>query len=86
VGAGEEITVSLEATPETRVAEVAGATVLQNVRVSATGAGMGEATVTDVRVEHDGAARAWVEIERSDVQYGGEGPQALRIRIPLERR
>lgn len=81
--AGAEVTVTAEATPETRVTETDREVVLSNVRVTGTGAGMQESTLVTLRVRYSGAS-ASVVVERSDVRVGGEAHR-LRIVLPLVR-
>lgn len=80
---GAEVTVTAEATPETRVTETDREIVLSNVRVTGTGAGMQESVPATLRVRYSGAS-ASVFIERSDVRVGG-GTHRLRVLLPLVR-
>lgn len=84
VGDAEAVRVVLEAVPATVVTELPGEVVLQGVRVTGEGAGMAGAVTATVRVRHDGASAARVEVTRDDVRVNNQS-HTVRVTLPLIR-
>jgi hypothetical protein len=83
VGDGEQVSITVQATPATVATQTASEVRLTNVRVIGSGSGMKESVSTDLRVQYSGS-RAEVRIERSDVRVA-DRLHSVRITLPLVR-